>query len=283
MRDFEAWLATMTNTINGYTYYVDFATVYANVPKYKFELNLLNALVGSKQIEQDFDNCVQKYPEVLKCIPIILAERAREIYAQDERGGYWYNFDQPNQTVEQYKYFLRKSGVFELLEGHIISNLMDYVTGVESGLSSNGRKNRGGHQMENLLEKFIKATGYEYQAEMKSAEVERTYDINLSAISNQGKTVKRWDFVVKTPCMVYCMETNFYTSGGSKLNETARSYKMIATEARSVPGMEFVWVTDGGGWNSARNNLRETFEVMDYLYNINDLRQGALQKLFDKC
>ena len=281
MRDFEKWLATMTKTINEYTYYVDFDKVYENAQKYKFELNMLNALIGSDHIEKDFDDCVRKYPDVLKCIPIILAEREKEIYAQDENGGFWYSFNEVNQTPEQYKYFLRQSGVFGLLEKHIIANLQDYVTGVEAGLDSNGRKNRGGHQMEHLLEKYIKATGYEYHAEMKTAEVEKNYGLDLSALSNEGKTVKRWDFVVKTPCSVYCMETNFYTSGGSKLNETARSYKMLATEAKTIAGMDFVWVTDGGGWVSARNNLQETFEVMENIYNINDLQHGALQRLFD--
>ncbi|MBQ5546400.1 MAG: hypothetical protein H7707_02800, partial [Acetobacter sp.] len=47
--------------------------------------------------------------------------------------------------------------------------------------------------------------------------------INLSAISNQGKMEKRFDFVIKTESQIFVIETNFYSSGGSKLNETSRS------------------------------------------------------------
>ena len=106
------------------------------------------------------------------------------------------------------------------------------------------------------------------------------WDLNLSAISNQGKMEKRFDFVVKTDNMVYGIETNFYGSGGSKLNETARSYKTLAQEADSIQGFTFVWFTDGKGWASARHNLEETFDVMEHIYNINDLEHDIVGKVF---
>jgi len=128
--------------------------------------------------------------------------------------------------------FMRKTGLFDLLENHIINNLVDYVTGVETGLDSNGRKNRGGHLMEDLVESFIVKAGYEkdktYFKEMYIHEITEKWSIDLSAISNQGKAEKRFDFVIKTDKVIYGIETNFYASGGSKLNETARSYKQIA-------------------------------------------------------
>ena len=112
------------------------------------------------------------------------------------------------------------------------------------------------------------------------SEVEERWNVDLSSISARGTTTKRWDFVVKTPNMIYVIETNFYTSGGSKLNETSRSYKMIAEEAKDVQSVKFVWITDGGGWKSAARNLEETFQVMDTLYNISDMENGIFQKLF---
>lgn len=111
-------------------------------------------------------------------------------------------------------------------------------------------------------------------------DIEKKWGVDLSAISAEGTSTKRWDFVVKTDKTIYVIETNFYGGGGSKLNETARSYKMIAEEARDVIGVEFVWVTDGGGWRSARRNLEETFNTMQHLYNINDMENGVFLSLF---
>lgn len=282
MRNFDDWLATFRNSINGYDYYVDFDKVYDNVENIKIELNILNSLIGSRNIEQEFDKIISKYPATLSCIPIILAVRANEIYCQDDKGAFSYNFKNPNQTVEQYKYFLRETGVFNLLENHLINNVYDYCLGIEVGLDSNGRKNRGGHQMEDLLERFIKSTGAEYYKEMYLADIEKRWGVNLSAISAEGTSTKRWDFVVKTKNTIYVIETNFYASSGSKLNEVSRSYKMIAEEARSCTGVEFVWVTDGAGWKKAKKNLHETFDILPFLFNIADLENGVLSKLFSE-
>lgn len=134
--------------------------------------------------------------------------------------------------------------------------------------------------MENMVEAYLKKTGKEYYKEMYLSEIEHKWDINLSALSNQGKTEKRFDFVVKTPSMIYGIETNFYTSSGSKLNETARSYKTLALEAETIEGFTFVWFTDGLGWISAKNNLEETFDVMTHIYSIDDMEHGIMDKLF---
>lgn len=118
------------------------------------------------------------------------------------------------------------------------------------------------------------------QNEMYLTEIEKKWNVDLSAISAEGTTTKRWDFVVKSPNTIFVIETNFYTGGGSKLNETARSYKMIAEEARQINGVEFMWVTDGGGWRSARRNLEETFNTMNHIYNIHDMENGVFLSLF---
>jgi len=280
-RDFSQWLSTFRESINSYKYYVDFEKVKENADKVKIELNMLNALVGEQNIEQAFENIVAKYPTVIQCLPILLAVRKNQIYCQDENGAVNYTFvKNRHMSVEQYKYFLRETGLFKMLQTSGIKNLYDYCIGVEVGLDSNARKNRGGHQMEELLEGYIKKTGVQYFKEMYLAEIEQKWNIDLSAISAEGTTSKRWDFVVKTPNQIYVFETNFYTSGGSKLNETARSYKMIAEESKNCDGVTFVWVTDGKGWVSARKNLNETFDVMENLYNITDLENGVLDKLF---
>lgn len=283
-RNFNLWLSSFRKSIATYSYYTDFIKVHKNIETLKLELSILNSLVASKNIEQDFLNILNKYPETLKCIPLLLAVRQTEIYAIDEEGEFNYSFKNKNYSNEEYAIFMKKTGLFDLLENHIISNLLDYATGVETGLDSNGRKNRGGHLMEDLVEAFIKKAGFiknkDYFKEMYISEIEEKWEIDLSSISNTGKTEKRFDFVIKTEKQIYVIETNFYASSGSKLNETARSYKTIANEVATIKGLTFVWFTDGLGWQSAKNNLEETFDVLDTIYNINDLENNIIKKVF---
>ena len=283
-RDFAQWLLTFTDSIANYRYYIDFDTIYKNAEIYKVELNMLNSLIGSKNIENDYEKLVNKYPDVIKCIPTLLAVRQSEIIVLDDEGNkFEYNFKKMNYSVSQYKVFMRETGLFDLLEKHVVNNLYDYVLGVECGLNSNARKNRGGHLMEDAVEKFIQKAGFKknetYFKEMYLQDIEEKWKLDMSFISNQNQSTKRFDFVIKTDKCIYGIETNFYASGGSKLNETARSYKMIAEEAEKVVGFEFVWFTDGIGWISARNNLKETFDNMEHIYNIADMKNGIMKEI----
>lgn len=283
-RNFNEWFKTFRTSICDYSYYVNFEKVYGNVDCIKVELNILNSLIGSKSIENYFEKLIAEYPQVLKCIPVLLAVRGSEIYAIDGDGEYLFNFKKMNYSVAEYKMFMRKTGLFDLIANRIINNLVDYVTGVEVGLDSNGRKNRGGHLMENLVEDYLQKAGLvkgvDYFKEMYISDIEKRWNLDLSNISNTGKTEKRFDFVVKKGNTVYGIETNFYASSGSKLNETARSYKTITLEAKDIKGFAFVWFTDGIGWQSAKHNLEETFDVLDNLYCIADLENGFVNELF---
>lgn len=283
MRDFNTWLAGFRRSIADYKYYIDFNKVFKNVDAIKIPLNILNSLIGAKNIEAEFKNILEQYPETLRCIPILLAKRELDIMAMDEDGQIDFHFNEPNCTNEEYAEFMRKTGLFDLMENHIVNNLVDYVTGIETGLDSNGRKNRGGHLMENLVESFLCKAGLEkgtdYFKEMYIHEIEKRWGIDLSSISNNGGAEKRFDFVVKGENTIYGIETNFYTSGGSKLNETARSYKTITMETKDLDYFKFIWITDGCGWYSARNNLRETFDVLEHLYNISDLENGIISEV----
>ncbi len=281
-RNFKEWFNTFTDSIATYEYYTDFNTVYKNINKIKVELNIMNSLVGSKNIEKDFDNLFKKYPEIRKCLPLLIAVREKEIKVVDDGEKLKYNFTNIDD-IELLKRFMRKTGLFDLISNHLVNNLVDYATGVEVGLGSNGRKNRGGHLMEDILQGFIEKEGFvlnkTYFKEMYLKDIENKWNINLSSLSNLGKVAKRFDYVVKTDNCIYAFETNFYSSSGSKLNETARSYKMIAEESKNIKGFAFVWVTDGLGWVDAKNNLEETFDVMDNLYNIKDLSNGKLKEI----
>ena len=122
-RNFTEWLLTFTDSIADYKYYIDFETVYKNAEKLKV---ILNSLIGSKDIESDFENIIAKYPEVLKCIPILLAVRQSEILVLDKDGNkFIYDFNEMNYTLEQYKTFMRETGLFDLIQNHLVNNLYD--------------------------------------------------------------------------------------------------------------------------------------------------------------
>jgi len=281
-RNFKEWFNEFTDSIATYEYYTDFNVVYRNIDKIKVELNIMNSLIGSKNIELDFDKLFKKYPEIRKCLPLLIAVRENEIKVIDEGEKLKYNF-RTIDDIDLLKRFMRKTGLFDLISNHLVNNLVDYATGVEVGLGSNGRKNRGGHLMEDVLQGYIEKAGFiknqTYFKEMYLSDIEKKWNIDLSNLSNLGKVAKRFDYVVKTNNCIYAFETNFYSSNGSKLNETARSYKMLAEESKNIKGFAFVWVTDGLGWQGAKNNLEETFDVMDNLFNLKELEQGKLKEL----
>ena len=183
-RNFEEWLDTMIDSIANFEYYIDFETIYKNAKIYKVELNVLNSLIGSKNIEKEFESIIERYPEVLKTIPILLAVRNYEISVLDENERKFdYNFKNMNYTKEEYSKFMRKTGLFDLLENHLVSNIYDYVLGVECGLNSNARKNRGGILMEELVEKYLEKAGYiknkNYFSEMYIEDIEERWKVDL--------------------------------------------------------------------------------------------------------
>ena len=274
---FEKWLSTMRKSISGYDYYTDFESAYKKAEENKAEIYILNSLVASKNIENDFESLINKYPQCLKAIPILLAVRNYELYCQDENGAINYSFNRKVQTIEQYKYFMRNTGLFNLLENHIISNLYDYVTGVEVGLGSNVRKNRGGKQMERLIKRHVEKLNKTYYTELNFNDIKKNWGIDISAITSL--TTKRFDFVIKTDNSIFLIETNFYATSGSKLNEVARSYTLLSHELEKVESIEFIWITDGNGWYGSKATLEEAYNSIKYLYNIADLENGVLLKI----
>ena len=284
LRNFDEWLDTMTDSVANWTYYTDFEKVYENVNDIKIPLCLLNSLIGSKNIKQDFLKLYNDYPEVLRAVPIIIAKRLKDIIVvKDPEKDFYFDFRKHDYTPEEYSLFMEKTGIYDLLEHHLVASLLDYVTGVEVGMDTNGRKNRTGHSMEAIVQQYLEQEGYVMGEtmfkEIYQNEIEERFKVDLSAITNEGTTQKRFDYVIKTENSLYLIEVNFYATGGSKLNETARSYKMITEETKEIPNVEFMWFTDGKGWHKAKNNLRETFEILPNLYNINDLSNDVLKTI----
>ena len=286
MRDFEEWLKTFTDNINGWNYYVNYNTAYKNTTAVKRQLALLNTLKGSENIEEEFKDLVATYPECLQAVPLLLAVRENVIAITENDRRLDFNFKNLNYDVELYVEFMQKTGIFELLQSHIVGDLLDVGLGINIGLDSNARKNRGGDQMEDLVEFYIKQAGFikdvTYFKELYLEDVEKKWGYDLSNISADGTSTKRFDFVVKPEGSeeVYICECNCYSSSGSKLNETARSFKAISLEAKEIEHVHFVWFTDGAGWLKTKKNLKETYDVQEDIYNIADLKNGIISEKF---
>lgn len=275
-RDFDEWLKTFQETNATFSYWVDFNKVIQNADKFKVELNILNSLIGSENIGSEFIRVIEKYPECLKCVPLLIAVRGLRIKQIEGV----YDFSEQNaknsfsSQKESYIEFMKKTGLFDILKDKKIKNLYDYVVGVEVGLDTNARKNRGGAVMSKIISDYLDKHKINYAKEVYASELEKKYKLDLSSITNKGKADKRFDFVIENKGIVYGIEVNFYSGGGSKLNETARSYGKLTEHSKDIKGFKFVWITDGFGWNSAKKNLKETFDILDNMFNLNDLFSG---------
>ena len=282
-RDLDEIMSTLKDTIADYGYYVDFEKVYQNVDDVIVPLKLLESLVGRKDdFDAAFVNLIHKYPESLKAIPILLACRDKKMKVIDGDLKV-FDFSKRKNSDDEYVKFMDRTGLKALLtEGHV-TNLFDYVIGVEVGLDSNARKNRTGTTMENIVLNFLKSNPeieYLSQAEKKQIKAEFGYSDLDSLNLTEGKNAaeKRFDyaFKVKGTDIVFLVETNFYGSGGSKLNETSRSYEKLADDVNGTKHFRFIWITDGKGWATARNNLHESYEHQQILLTLTDLANKNL-------
>lgn len=280
MRDFEEWFKNLKKSINGYDFYTDFKKVCKNIDDIKDELLILNTLIGSKNIENDFMDIISKNPKIIKVIPILLATRKNYLFAIDENGEYEYSFCINNELdIKQLCYFMEQSGLFNFLRKSVVHNLVDYVIGIEAGLDTHARKNRIGCQMETLVEKYIMMTNKTYYVQKNSKEIEKLWNIQLPLDNKYFE--KKWDFIIKNNNNIYFIETNFYSSNGSKLSEITRSYELISQQLEEFENIHFIWITDGYGWQGAKNSLQKAFNNITHLYNINDLNNGFLNNLFN--
>lgn len=284
-RDFEDILLNLKESIADYKYYVDFEKIKKNVEKLKIELNILNSLIGSNNIVEEFKNVISQYPNTLKAIPMLLAVRGTKIKIIDD-GFIEFDFSKLNQSVDKYVRLMSESGLFDMLEKNQIKDLVDYVTGVEVGLDSNARKNRTGKAMETVVENYFKSAEIKYYTQLNKAKIKDIFDIDLTNITLKDETGKeadkKFDLIFEKFGIVYLVETNFYGGGGSKLNETARSYKELAYQLKRYNNVKFVWITDGVGWNTVKKGLKETYDELEHFYTLKDLEDGKIFSNFTK-
>lgn len=262
--DFLSQLSTTNSTLD---FFVDFEKITKNVDKIAIKLNQLNYLIGQEDLKSAVFNLFQENSSCFSVLKIVIAVRDNKPILDDN--GEVVFLDSYFQSADLVYEFIEKTGLSEVFKNKQIKNLVDYVFGIEVGLDTNARKNRGGENMEKTIAKIFTSNKIEFETEVKHTVFEKLISL--------GKDVKRFDFVIKTPKTTYLIETNFYNSSGSKLNEVARAYTDLAPKINQYDEFEFVWITDGQGWHSAKNKLQEAFTHIPHVYNLKTLSEFIAQ------
>lgn len=248
-------------------YFTDFGKVRCNVAKISIKLNQLNYLIGKEDLLKAVQDLFDENPRVFDVLDILIAVRKKNKAKTFDNQGNVVLLDSYFASSDKVFEYIQDTGLAEVFQSKEINNLVDYVFGIEVGLDSNARKNRGGDNMAIAVARVFKASEISYREEVANTE--------FPEIVSLGVDVKRFDFVIKTKLKTYLIETNFYNSGGSKLNEVARAYSDIAPKINQYPGYEFVWVTDGQGWHTAKNKLEQAFNVIPCVYNLTTIKSFA--------
>lgn len=281
---FDKITQSFKDKITRWDYFVNWDKVIVNVQLFEKELNILNYLIGKNNLENEAFNLLKKYPESIKAIPTLLAVRESAVDVLIDSKNFKYkniDFFQQSYSDKEIKgivEFIIKTGIGKLIEEKQIKSLVDYATGVEVGLDSNGRKNRGGTLMESLVEEFVSDTcqslGIQYLAQATSKKIKEQWNIDVKV----DKSSRQLDFAINNKRKLYFIECNFYGGGGSKLKSTATEY-IEMNRYWNKQGIEFIWITDGAGWKSTLKPLREYFDKADYLLNLEMLKEQTLDKI----
>jgi len=279
---FEYLMRTLKEKITGWDYFVNWGKVLGNAREVEIDLNILNYLIGKEDIENEFSLLLEKHPSVGRLVPVLIACREKKFeiltdYGKERFVYETFDFAAPGgldkkKVVE----FARSTGFLELLSSKRVKSLVDYVIGVEVGLDSNGRKNRGGKAMEGIVEFFVRdicaRTDLDYLTDACAKSIMEKWGIRLKV----DKSSRRVDFAINKRGHLFLIETNFYGGGGSKLKSTAGEYKAMF-DFWKEDGHDFIWITDGHGWVSTRRPLEETFNHIDWILNIEMVTKGLLE------
>lgn len=260
-KSFDHFLSQLSTTNSTLDFFVNFEKINKNVDRISIKLNQLNYLIGKDDLKSAVFQLFEENKKSFSVLNIIIAVRDNRPVLDDDGNAIPLNsyFQTPELVLE----FLEKTGLSEVFKNKQIRNLVDYVFGIEVGLDTNARKNRGGKNMEKAIAKVLTKHQIPFRSEVKHTE--------FTEIISFGKDIKRFDFVIETKQKTYLIEANFYNGGGSKLNEVARSYTDIAPKINQYDKFEFVWITDGQGWFSAKNKLQEAYAHIPHIYNLKTL------------
>lgn len=281
-KDFNHLVSTFRSSIKTWDYFVNWNKVFTNSAHFEIALNKLNYLLGKDDLRGEFYRLYESNPDIAKALPVLLAVRENnlEIYNKTSKELESYDFSGEGGDVNKYFEFLDKSGLIKLFQRDGIKNLVDYVIGVEVGLDSNGRKNRGGTLMEEIvglfLEDFCKQNNLKYIPQASPSKIKLKWNFDIVV----DKSERSFDFAIYNPQSnkIKLFETNFYNGGGSKLKAVCGEFRSLYDELKRQ-NIEFIWITDGLGWHTAKRPLEETYNHNDYVFNLSMLEDGALNEL----
>ena len=265
-KDFNKFMSQLQETNQTLDFFCDFDKISRNVEDIKLSLCILNSLIGSTDMRKSVETIWNRDKSAFDVMDILIAVRSEGKKKFLNSLGNCIVLDSLFESIDGVMEFLDNTGLTDIFQSRKINDLVDYVFGIETGLDTNARKNRSGHVMENMVARIFDKNGISYRQEVYSSEWP---DITKVL----GDDEKRFDFVIESSTKIYLMEVNFYSGGGSKLNEVARSYSDIAPKINSIPGFEFVWITDGIGWKSAKNKLQEAYSIIPSIYNLTNINE----------
>lgn len=269
-KDFDTFISQLKETNQTLDFFCDFDKISQNVDDIKLSLCMLNSLIGSTDLRKSVETIWNRDKNAFSVMDILIAVRTRDKKKILDSVGNCVPLESMFNSVDSIMTFLTETGLGAVLQNQQVKNLVDYVFGIETGLDTNARKNRSGHVMENAVANIFNKAGVSFRQEVYSREWPAITEV-------LGDDEKRFDFVVEASSKVYLIEVNFYSGGGSKLKEVARSYSDIAPKINSVEGFEFVWITDGIGWKSAKNKLQEAFGIIPSIYNLTSIDEFTKQ------
>ena len=263
---FNLFMSQLRETNATLDFYCDFPKIARNVADIEISLNMLNFLIGKENLREAVQSLWDRDPHVFEVMDILIATRKKDDKKYIDNDGSMHSVHSLFSSVDGVMKFLEGTGLDKLFKNKEVKDLVDYVFGVETGLDTNARKNRSGEITETLVARIFDNAGIRYREQVSSKEFP-------SIAAALGADQKVFDFVITANGKNYLIEVNFYSGGGSKLNEVARSYTDVAPKVNGVHGFEFVWITDGIGWNSARNKLEEAFAAIPSIYNLTTISE----------
>lgn len=264
--EFATFMSQLKETNATLSFYSDFPKISQKVAEIEISLNSLNYLLGKENLRDAVEALWNRDRKAFEVMDILIATRKKDKKMFFDKMGNFREVHSLFNSVDGIMEFLEETGLSNVFLKPEIKNLHDYVFGVETGLDSNARKNRSGEITEALVADIFQSANIEFDTQISS---------NKFPLISQvlGADQKVFDFVIKTSEKTYLIEVNFYSGGGSKLNETARSYTDIAPKINAVDGFEFVWITDGIGWEKAKNKLEEAFAAVPSIYNLTTIQE----------
>ena len=263
---FDLFISQLRETNATLDFYCDFPKIAKNVADIEISLNTLNYLIGKDDLRTAVQALWDRDKRVFEVMDILIATRKKDGKKYIDNDGSMHLIHSLFSSVDGVMKFIEGTGLDKVFKNKEVKDLVDYVFGVETGLDTNARKNRSGEITETLVARIFDNARIKYRQQVSSKEYPA-----ISAVL--GADQKVFDFEITTKSKTYLIEVNFYSGGGSKLNEVARSYTDVAPKVNGVPGFEFVWVTDGEGWISARNKLEEAFAAIPSIYNLTTITE----------